>query len=106
MGEFVRPSVVAVVAYLKVVVGGELDGFGHSWDGRHVRNRGHVGATAVVLEGLETLEAFHADVLHLLAGFVEFGSDFGEDAAHDVCAFCVRCIGRGGLRGDGKEFKL
>jgi len=109
VGEFVRPSVMAVVAHLKVAVGGELDAFGHSWDGghrRHVGNRGHVGATAVVLEGLEALEAFHADVLHLLAGFVEFACDFGEDAAHDICAFCVRRVGRGGLGGDGKEFEL
>ncbi len=109
MGEFVRPSVMAVVAHLKAVVGGELNAFGNSWDGgyrRHVGNRRHVGATAVVLESLEALEAFHADVLHLLAGFVEFGCDFGEDAAHDICAFCVRRVGRGGLGGDGKKFEL
>ncbi len=98
---------VAVVADAEVVVRGQFDALGHVWgdgEGGHgwrSRERG-----AVVLEGLEALEAFLADVLHFFAGGVEFGDDFGANAAHDVGAFCVRGVGGRNLGGDGEEFKL
>lgn len=102
-------GLVTVVADFEVVVGGELDAIGHIREGGHrghIEDRGQVGTTAVVLEGLETLEAFHADVLHLLAGFVKLGSDLGEDAAHDVCAFSVGGVGGGALGVHGEELEL
>ena len=113
MRHLVHESMVAVMAVVtdaEVVVRGELDALGHVGDGRHIWDLRHARRgrefSAMVLQGLEPLETFQANVLDFLAGGVEFGGDFGGDATHDVCAFCVGCGGGWGLGGDREEFEL
>ena len=89
-------SVVALVpvTHAEVVVRRQLDALGHIRDRRRLRSLRHAWwgrefGGVMVLESLEALKTFQADVLDFLRGGVNLCGEFGANAAHDVCAFCV-----------------